>query len=84
MPLIVRYYWRLLRGDINGAMLLVTGGRRPLGGVHPRTAHLVRAGLAAGKLLDEGGLSTMFSLARPAQTLTPPTRPEQPTKLRLL
>lgn len=79
MPLIVRYYWRLLRGDLDGAMLLVTKCRRPLGGVHPRAAHLVRAGLAAGKLLEGGGLATMFSPTSPAQPRTPPT-----TKLRLL
>lgn len=55
-------------GHIDDAMLVVIRAKKSmaidrLGGLaelDAKTAHLVRAGLAAGRLLDGGGLATMF------------------------
>ena len=55
-------------GHIDDAMLVVIRAKKSmaidrLGGLaelDSKTAHLVRAGLAAGRLLDGGGLATMF------------------------
>jgi hypothetical protein len=44
-----------------------------------KTAHLIRAGLAAGKLLEGGGLATMF-IKSETPLHSPPPRPTQPTK----
>jgi len=55
-------------GHIDDAMLVVIRAKKSLGlerlpglaELDAKTAHLVRAGLAAGRLLDGGGLATMF------------------------
>jgi hypothetical protein len=55
-------------GHIDDAMLVIIRAKKSmaverLGGLaelDAKTAHLVRAGLAAGRLLDGGGLATMF------------------------
>lgn len=55
-------------GHIDDAMLVIIRAKKCLGverlgglaEIDAKTAHLVRAGLAAGRLLDGGGLATMF------------------------
>lgn len=55
-------------GHIDDAMLVVIRAKKSLGierlpglaELDAKTAHLVRAGLAAGRLLDGGGLATLF------------------------
>jgi hypothetical protein len=55
-------------GHIDDAMLVVIRAKKALGverlpglaELDAKTAHLVRAGLAAGRLLDGGGLATLF------------------------
>lgn len=75
--LLVRAY--LHSGHIDTAMQTILRAKSHLGidrlrglvGCDAKTAHLVRAGLAAGKLLDGGGLATMFVKANtqaPADT----------------
>jgi hypothetical protein len=61
-------------GCVDDAMLVVIRAKKcmgieRLGGlakIDAKTAHLVRAGLAAGRLLDGGGLATMFVKSAPA------------------
>lgn len=63
---LVRAY--LHAGHIDDAMLVIIRAKKCLGverlgglaEIDAKTAHLVRAGLAAGRLLDGGGLATMF------------------------
>lgn len=65
-------------GHIDEAMQVVLRAKKCMGvdrlvglaDLDAKTAHLVRAGLAAGRLLDGGGLATMFvkSDAQPAKT----------------
>lgn len=60
-------------GHMDDAMLVVIRAKKSLGldrlgglaGIDAKTAHLVRAGLAAGRLLDGGGLATMFVRSGP-------------------
>ena len=66
-------------GHIDDAMLVVIRARKALGverlpglaELDAKTAHLVRAGLAAGRLLDGGGLATLF-VKSSADPKTPP------------
>lgn len=63
-------------GHIDDAMLVVIRAKKSmaidrLGGLaelDAKTAHLVRAGLAAGRLLDGGGLATMFVKSNQQET----------------
>lgn len=60
-------------GHIDEAMQVILRAKKHLGverltglaELDAKTAHLVRAGLAAGKLLDGGGLATMFVKSSP-------------------
>lgn len=69
---LVRAY--LHAGHIDDAMLVIIRAKKCLGverlaglaEIDAKTAHLVRAGLAAGRLLDGGGLATMFVKTSPA------------------
>jgi hypothetical protein len=69
--LLARAY--LHAGHIDDAMLVVIRAKKCLGvdrlpslaELDAKTAHLVRAGLAAGRLLDGGGLATMFVKSSP-------------------
>lgn len=64
--LLTRAY--LHSGHIDDAMLVVLRAKKSLGierlpglaELNSKTAHLIRAGLSAGKLLDGGGLATLF------------------------
>lgn len=68
-------------GHIDDAMLVVIRAKKTMGvdrlaglaELDAKTAHLVRAGLAAGRLLDGGGLATMFVKSH-APNPTPTTR----------
>ena len=70
-------------GHIDDAMLVIIRAKKCLGverlgglaEIDAKTAHLVRAGLAAGRLLDGGGLATMF-----VKTSATPD-PDQPKSL---
>jgi hypothetical protein len=59
-------------GNIDEAMCVVLksnkilGVNKIVGNLDAKTAHLVRAGLAAGRLLDGDGLAAMFIKANPA------------------
>lgn len=78
---LVRSY--LHTGHMDEAMQVVIrankslGVDRLLGELDAKTAHLVRAGLAAGRLLDGGGLATMFvkSPSKPAVVQKPESAP---------
>lgn len=68
-------------GHIDDAMLVVIRAKKTIGvdrlaglaKLDAKTAHLVRAGLAAGRLLDGGGIATMFvKSSQPVST--PPNR----------
>jgi hypothetical protein len=73
--LLVRSY--LHGGHIDDAMMVVLRAKKHLGTdrlpslarLDAKTAHLVRAGLAAGKLLDGGGLATLFVKSGPEPSL---------------
>ena len=82
-------------GGIDDAMLVVIRAKKcmgieRLGGlakIDAKTAHLVRAGLAAGRLLDGGGLATMFvktshneGKAVTSPVKQPPQRPPEPPR----
>jgi hypothetical protein len=62
-------------GHIDDAMLVVIRAKKSMGierlsglaELDAKTAHLVRAGLAAGRLLEGGGLATMFVRSSPQQ-----------------
>jgi hypothetical protein len=66
-------------GRIDEAMVVVLRAKKKLGAerlpglaeLNAKTAHLVRAGLAAGRLLDGGGLATLFIKTPQAQNNTP-------------
>jgi len=58
----------IARGKVDEAMLLVCQSRRTVLGVTPKQAHLVRAGLAAGRLLDSG-LPPLLKAPRPKPLL---------------
>jgi hypothetical protein len=81
--LLVRAY--LHGGHIDDAMLVVLRAKKHLGTdrlpslarLDAKTAHLVRAGLAAGKLLDGGGLATLFVKSNVESVATPPAPPQQ-------
>ncbi len=75
-------------GHIDDAMLVIIRAKKcmaidrlaGLAELDAKTAHLVRAGLAAGRLLDGGGLATMFvksNQAEPPQQVSPTTRRRQ-------
>jgi hypothetical protein len=78
--LLVRAY--LHGGHIDDAMLVVLRAKKSLdcdklpelARLDAKTAHLVRAGLAAGRLLDGSGLATLYikSHEAPAQPANPP------------
>ncbi|MCX6123188.1 MAG: hypothetical protein NTV34_00315, partial [Proteobacteria bacterium] len=81
--LLVRAY--LHGGHIYDAMMVILRAKKQLGmdrlpalaRLDAKTAHLVRAGLAAGKLLDGGGLATLFVKSNsetPAGAATPPNQ----------
>lgn len=78
---LVRAY--LHAGHIDDAMLVIIRAKKCLGverlgglaEIDAKTAHLVRAGLAAGRLLDGGGLATMFVKTSPT-----PVDSERPRK----
>ena len=69
-------------GHIDDAMLVVIRAKKSMGidrlgglaELDAKTAHLVRAGLAAGRLLDGGGLATMF--VKSSQQQAPAKRPD--------
>lgn len=73
-------------GHIDDAMLVVIRAKKSLGldrlsglaELDAKTAHLVRAGLAAGRLLDGGGLATMF--VKSSQQQEKPARPTDAAK----
>lgn len=75
---LVRAY--LHTGHIDEAMQVVIrsnkhlGVERLVGELDAKTAHLVRAGLAAGRLLDGGGLATMFVKTPTKHQPSPPER----------
>lgn len=74
--LLIRSY--LHSGHIDDAMLVVLRAKKTLdcdrlpelARLDAKTAHLVRAGLAAGRLLDGGGLATLY--VKSAETTPPP------------
>ena len=82
---LVRAY--LHSGQIDEAMLVVIRTKRNLGmdrlpglaELDSKTAHLVRAGLAAGRLLDGGGMATMFVRTPPAAAATGPKIKSRPS-----
>ena len=73
-------------GHIDDAMLVVIRAKKSLNidrlsglaELDSKTAHLVRAGLAAGRLLDGGGLATLFVKSNNSQFKKPPVSPPQP------
>lgn len=72
--LLTRAY--LHAGCMDEAMMVVIRAKKCMGierlpglaKIDAKTAHLVRAGLAAGRLLDGGGLTTMFVKSAPPET----------------
>ena len=76
-------------GHIDDAMLVVIRAKKSMGidrlgglaELDAKTAHLVRAGLAAGRLLDGGGLATMFVKSNQQETPPPPPRGLRPRLL---
>lgn len=82
---LVRAY--LHAGHIDDAMLVVirakkTAGLERLSGLaelDAKTAHLVRAGLAAGRLLDGSGLATMFVKSSKEERKAPVVPPGTPS-----
>lgn len=85
---LVRAY--LHAGHIDDAMLVVIRAKKCMGvdrlpglaELDAKTAHLVRAGLAAGRLLDGGGLAAMFVKSTPVDASKPPPMPPPPKVLR--
>jgi hypothetical protein len=73
-------------GHIDDAMLVVIRAKKSMGidrlgglaELDAQTAHLVRAGLAAGRLLEGGGLATMFVKSTPPSTPAAGGRAPQP------
>ena len=73
-------------GHIDDAMLVVIRAKKSmaidrlpgLAELDAKTAHLVRAGLAAGRLLDGGGLATMFVKSNQSQPAVPPNAKSAP------
>lgn len=76
-------------GHMDEAMMVVLRAKKSLGidrlpglaRLDAKTAHLVRAGLAAGRLLDGGGLATLFvksNSTTPAQSQPMPANPHSP------
>jgi hypothetical protein len=84
--LLARAY--LHAGHIDDAMLVVIRAKKSmaidrlagLAELDAKTAHLVRAGLAAGRLLDGGGLATMFVRSNQPEAAPPPARKGQKPK----
>lgn len=82
--LLVRAY--LHGGHIDDAMMVVLRAKKhlntdrlpALARLDAKTAHLVRAGLAAGKLLDGGGLATLFVKSSTEPQQAPPVAPPKP------
>jgi len=81
---LVRAY--LHAGHIDDAMLVVIRAKKSLNidrlsglaELDAKTAHLVRAGLAAGRLLDGGGLATLFVKSNTPEPKRPPIAPLAP------
>lgn len=73
-------------GHIDDAMLVVIRAKKTmaidrLGGLaelDAKTAHLVRAGIAAGRLLDGGGLAAMFVKSSQTEATPPAAAPRRP------
>ncbi|MBI2601870.1 MAG: hypothetical protein HYW48_02340 [Deltaproteobacteria bacterium] len=90
--LLTRAYLHI--GQIDKAMQVILQAQKSIGAERlpglsesdAKTAHLIRAGIAAGRLLDGGGLATMFikSDARhplaPENVIPPQMKPGQPSK----
>lgn len=84
--LLVRAY--LHSGHIDDAMLVILRAKKSLdcdrlpelARLDAKTAHLVRAGLAAGRLLDGSGLATLYVKSHDTNTPPPPNAPtKKPT-----
>jgi hypothetical protein len=75
--LVTRAYLHVGRND--DGMLMVIRAKKSLGverlpglaELNSKTAHLIRAGLSAGRLLDGGGLATLFVKTPPAESPAP-------------
>ena len=84
--LLVRAY--LHGGHIDDAMLVILRAKKSLdcdrlpeiARLDAKTAHLVRAGLAAGRLLDGTGLATLYVKASEKPPIMPPPPPTGPRK----
>jgi hypothetical protein len=82
--LLTRAY--LHSGHVDDAMLVILRAKKHLGyerlpglaRLDAKTAHLVRAGLAAGRLLEGGGLATLFVKSAQNQAAPQPTAPTKP------
>jgi hypothetical protein len=79
--LVTRAYLHV--GRIDDAMLTVIRAKKSIGverlpglaELNSKTAHLIRAGLSAGRLLDGGGLATLFVKTPPAVSAAPSSAP---------